>query len=348
MNPKQHEVRKNNCQPYESFKERFNKWRKYNTILNNSLRSVFQGDNQMNQKEFQSMHSRNAVVNILATWEAFVQDMFEEVTDILLYEITMCRDISQLPKKPQSLIEAAFKGKFGNGAKPKDCMQLVCDQTEWRRILDEYMQNRLQTALNVTPIFISGEGIDKKLKHLLLCEANVSSVLIEQGPLKHSFIWDRKRESDLVVNDVKGLNDILRLYYGARCVFAHGKSEQTFKKGAALGDYPQAQDIKNSEGNTAAIKEKTGVDREIAERLAGLYYNVKVFKHEANVSYATIVNLQRFIMILSKRLFFAISKILCDEYNLIVWGYDPTRAPTNMGEGNYEEDDFLDAEEDFH
>ena len=109
-----------------------------------------------------------------------------------------------------------------------------------------------------------------------------------------------------------------------------------------MGDYPQAQDIEDKEGNIAAIKEKLGVDREIAKRLAELHYNVKVLKHGANVSYATIVNLQRFIIFLSRRLFWAISKILFDEYNLIVWSYDPTK------EENDEEDDFFDAEEDFH
>ena len=332
MNPEEHEARKKNCQPYESFKERFIKGRKYNKV-NNNLRNVFQGDDDMSQREFQSMHGRNAVVNILATWEAFVQDMFEEVTDILLYEITNCQDISRLPEKPQSLIEEAFKWKFSNNPKPKDCMQLVCGQMKWKEILEEYMQFRLKDALDVTPIFISGEGIDKKLNHLLLCKANVSSVLIEQGPLKHWFIWDGQEESQLVVTNNESLNAILRLYYGARCVFAHGKSEKTFRKGV-LRDYPQAQDIEDREGNTAAIKEKTGVNWEIAERLAGLYYNVNVYKHDAYVSYAAVVNLQRFIMVLSSRLFFAISKILFDEYNLKVWVY--------------EEGDFPDAEEDFH
>ena len=72
-------------------------------------------------------------------------------------------------------------------------------------------------------------------------------------------------------------------------------------------------------------------DSKVADRLRSLHDNLKKYGNSAWIYYTTIINLQRFIVYLAQRLFRAISKCIFKEFQLIIWGYNPTTDQEEEG-----------------
>ena len=109
------------------------------------------------------------------------------------------------------------------------------------------------------------------------------------------------------------LNDIIRLYYGARCVFVHGQKERNFGEHAALDQ--------NHFTMNHFYEMKSTMNLEIIENFRGFHTRLREYGRNANINYFTIVNLQRFVMVVALYLFRAVAKLVYDRFKITIWGH---------------------------
>ena len=77
---------------------------------------------------------------------------------------------------------------------------------------------------------------------------------------------------------VKIVNDVLHLYYGARCVISHGVPTKTVVDEGCLHDFPSLRELKGGLSSP-----------QVAEELYGLYCRVKRGGQEVSISYLELV-----------------------------------------------------------
>ena len=65
-------------------------------------------------------------------------------------------------------------------------------------------------------------------------------------------------------------------------------------------------------------------EKKVADRLCFLHDKLKEYGNSVWVYHTTIVSLQCFIVCLAQRLHRAISKCIFKEFQLTIWGYNPT------------------------
>lgn len=117
------------------------------------------------------------------------------------------------------------------------------------------------------------------------------------------------------------LRAILNLYYGVRCVLAHGKSEKTFTSGA-LKDF-----------NPSELK----VPEDAKEQLCDLFMRIKSDRSRAQIDYHTLLNAERFLWRMARAMMLAIAEYFHSEFDVIIWGFDPQRKckPSSIGPTEY-------------
>lgn len=109
---------------------------------------------------------------------------------------------------------------------------------------------------------------------------------------------------EVTFTDESAVFDVLRLFYGMRCVFGHGSPNRTLEEGVLklpLGAL-----------NIGAPQVTTYLQR--------LYQHVHNRKGTADLSYALLVNMQRFIGRLAAALLAAVAEHLASKLRLAVWG----------------------------
>ena len=183
----------------------------------------------------------------------------------------------------------------------KPYTRIVLFQEHKQRALDQF----------TTPTFYGKHGIDAAFKALFGIDDDLSTCVI-QGEVKYSFLG-RSGNSELTVADRNVLNDIIRLYYGARCVFVHGQKERNFGKNAAL-------DQNHFTMNHFYEMKKT-MDLDIIENFRGFYDRLREHGRNAHINYFSIVNLQRFVMVVALHLFRAVAKLVYDKFKIAIWGH---------------------------
>ena len=107
------------------------------------------------------------------------------------------------------------------------------------------------------------------------------------------------------------LNDVIRLYYGARCVFAHGNKKRTFQEGGALFKFPSCE----------TLQSRVRTDERIGKTLHHLFDLIESYGSTAWIQYLHLVNLQRFVMILAYRLCVAVSQVVFEEFGITIWNH---------------------------
>ena len=300
------EVMCDRCQAYDTFKKHFMEMREKHKALNEVIwHSVTHTDEE--RRELQTVFYRSAIVSVLAAWEAYVQDLFEEVQNIVVDSIKRT-DRSMLSGKKGDLVKKAVEHKQRSNQEMVElCLKLIQNPEHWKDLLDTYMQCKLDAALRVTPVFKGNAGIDKKFQDLFTTDQFLSEAIMKKS-LSYSF-----RDStnvEVILKSPEALNDLIRLYYGARCVFAHGQPDRTLGEGGALWNFPDED----------KLTEKVGV-RSVARRLSKLYQNLKGYGRTAWVYYSTLISIQRFIIYLACRLFEAVSQCINKEFGLEIWGF---------------------------
>ena len=211
---------------------------------------------------------RGGIVMILARWEGFVKDVFREC---FTNEFLSCKDLKEVKAKwprCETAIQNAFETrarKLKKGAQAniqdiqwkKAFFDVLREKKAWQTLLEEHLERCLE-KMN-TPIFdiakpekqqgTSGDaqksacgeledGIDATFRKLFLPKntINIFSQQIIDGGI--SYICRTKaREYEVHLKKVEQLWNVTRLYYGVRCVFAHGDPQKTLNN--SLKNFPE-------------------------------------------------------------------------------------------------------------
>lgn len=60
------------------------------------------------------------------------------------------------------------------------------------------------------------------------------------GPVTFAFLNKESRKNEsLPLSTPESIESLLRLFYGARCAYAHGNADKTFQPGGVLHDFPE-------------------------------------------------------------------------------------------------------------
>jgi len=102
---------------------------------------------------------------------------------------------------------------------------------------------------------LTGRVVESKWDHTLSCT-------IMKRNLSHSF--RDKTNVEVILTSPEALNDLIRLYYGARCVFAHGQPDRTLGPGGVLHKLPEE----------TGLTKKVGV-KSVSCRLSTLCQNLQ-------------------------------------------------------------------------
>ena len=262
------------------------------------------------EKESLDMKARNtflrgAFVTVMAMWEGYVQDLLEE-SGIIVFD-------------PDAQIGINGKNEIIKRSDEYYSSIVVTGPEASKKPHELFKAHILKKATGIMPVFSGNRGIDEQFKKIFNFTGNLSDKIV----VVHDFVVPGSKKVTLTVDRGEGINDIIRLYYGVRCAFAHGHSEKTFKEGGALHGYPIEADlfkIVNSE--------------HIEKKLRQLYDNVKDYGSKAWVHYDHLVNLQRFVIALAFQLFKAVSCFILEKYELAIWN-NPKYVIENYSDNVY-------------
>ncbi len=314
------------CTSYDDFKERLFEIRKNHSKLNRLTKP------EVADIEVKTTFIRGAVISVMSVWEAYIQDLLEEVFGIVIGYIeregpAAVLKQATLRKKqaPKEIIRKSIehymylqvdKSNLDNKSKlsleTAACMSMeLLNPDLWKELLETYKKSALDKLLHLTPVFYGSDGIDQKFTSLLSIakDQKLSGVIISQGEVCHTFVCDPGVSKKLQVDSSDALNDVIRLYYGVRCAFAHGKNRRTFEKSGCLFEFPSRENLTS----------RIGGEKRICERL---YSNVQEYGSEAWIQYLHLINLQRFVMILALRLCKAVAQVVSEEFGIPMWKFD--------------------------
>ena len=313
------------CKSYDDFKQLLQDVRLKNRALNPQWGLIcgpqgpYRQENPGKVKEVPLEFMRGGLVRIMAAWEAYVQDLLGEAFDVVVSQIAEARtaplfsgcSLQLLKKVVGYRIDPSGETKVGKvKANATDlAVDLIEKPYTWKALFQEHKQRALDQF--TTPTFYGKHGINAAFKALFGIDDDLSASVI-QGEVKYSFLG-KNGNSELTVADSTVLNDIIRLYYGARCVFVHGQKGRNFSEHAALDQ--------NHFTMNHFYEMKSTMDMEIIENFRGFYDRLREFGRNANINYVTIVNLQRFVMAVALHLFRAVARLVYAKFKITIWGH---------------------------
>ena len=307
------------CTSYDDFKTRFLEIRKNNAQLNRLTKP------EVVDIDVKTAFIRGAVISVMAVWEAYLQELLEEVFELVVGHIKESKEPAAVltQEAPRLIVRKSIENYLDKSKLDKKSkldaaadmgMDLLANPDLWKEILEKYEKSVLDKPLHLTPVFLGDDGIDKRFKGLLKTTKDLSDVIISQGVVCHEFVCAPNDFKPLEVHSSVALNDVIRLYYGTRCAFAHGKNERTIQEGGVLFKFPSCE----------ALQSRVGKDKRIGERLHRLFENIESYGSTAWIQYLHLINLQRFVMILAYRLCVAVSQVVFEEFGITIWRFDPT------------------------
>lgn len=228
---------------------------------------------------------RGAVTSVLSTWECFVDDLLTEAFNIVVH--MACPDSSsegsvssidsnggmelkKLRKRwpnCQKVIQAAIKRRGARQNKPLEVVafELIMEKKPHISLLMDHRQNVLR---GVSPLLMGEGGIEEAFNNLFAIKATKSSRQLQPSLcdhmaslpslLQYNYLLINKCEVNLSYQSVKIVNDILRLYYGTRCVISHGVATKTVSEGC-LSDFPSVTELQDGLSSVKAAEEFRGL-----------------------------------------------------------------------------------------
>lgn len=258
---------------------------------------------------------RGGIVAVMAAWESYVHDLFDEAFDAVLLICSgrerslknlrekwpNCRKILERTMKNQKEIYSLLEE--GDDGSKKFWMQLLYEHR--RSILDQrnlqpifkWESDCRSNTMTIDDLFMQlFEYDEKKISQMLVEAAQNRYFILSPGELEVSL--DTADPTD--TSPVKALHNISRLYYGLRCVFVHGKKDKTLKDGA-LKDFPDDE-------SRFPLPDQDEKSRKVMNyiRLYGIIYDYE--RSRMHVSYLTFICITNFIRFAAIHLMRAVAK----------------------------------------
>lgn len=271
---------------------------------------------------------RGGFVRAWTLWETYITDLLEEAFVIAVQVGTRSvsgteTHLAALTRKWPSCrtaIQEEIKRRMQGSMLSSEVVafDLLNNADSWKEILKEFQERTLR---KMVPVFGGNDGIDNTFKKLFTSKNITISdelVTITQEHFQHYYQLPRDQSCELTIKEGEGVRDVLRLYYGMRCAFSHGRQK---KPEGALTDFPDnIQDLK-VEG-TASGKQTEAV----GETLLYLYKNIG---KDAIIDFADFVNMTRFLLRCARLLLLVIARWIYKTFKERVWGYNPAKDPAS-------------------
>ena len=263
-------------------------------------------------KATQKQHYRGAFVTVFVLWEAYARDVLEEgfikLRD-LMCKLSLDELLENVHRK--ELLEQALRKKGIN--------QIRDDPRLWKEVLSEHM-TKISPGFSPTfSVKATGADICGCFKKLFLIEENIPDKIANDAtPITLRCLGDCPKDKKpsiqpvLTIKSAEALCCVSRLYYGACCIFAHGRKEPTLGKRGVLHEFPKTEGALGS-----ILGEDTNYP--VVSDLFYLYKSVKDQGRNASIRFYYIVNLERYMALVGSRLYNAIGKLVSDHYGVTIW-----------------------------
>ena len=287
---------------------------------------------------------RGGIARIVALFEGYVQELLREAfTAAILDQVDSLQEMKNVWPNCQKALQGALIKRSEQKKSSEDtatkgiplevvAFNVLLEQDGWRKLTEEHLEKCLKKITK--PLFdipkgkvgYAGEdpGIDATFKSLFLpkdVKFTLSGKIIDQGITMDSRTGPGKDDiARVTLRNAEELRNVARLFYGIRCVFAHGDPERTFKQ--SLHEFPP---------NASDLLE----NKQAADFLMGLYKRVSCHYSDADVSYLTWVNMTRFFRTTAEHLFRAMASYIYDSFvypskegspcKLPLWGHPPNQ-----------------------
>ena len=260
------------CQAYESFKVALQDVRSSYRHLNSQLGQLLYQEHQCTQKVLEprviQQLMRGTVISVLSIWEFYVINLLSEAFNHVVHihnEVNTpdyssdessgtddhgsykeLRKIKQEWPECQTVIQSAFKRKGEITKKPMEVVmfKLLTSPHPHLELLQDHRDHVLRTC---SPLLCGDGGIEdafytlfySKMKKSQRSTARSLSATIMMLGLQYT-ISSSGLTHQVVFKSVEAVNDVLRLYYGARCIFSHGFPGRTLSEGA-MQNFPEEE-----------------------------------------------------------------------------------------------------------
>ena len=230
---------------------------------------------------------RGGVISTMAVFEAFLSSIMAEAFDRIIYKHECCCgctcsilrecsctckcDVGSM-KGLESLHKStvcmhAFEHALQCDAKPSAssvahrAQEVVFGQKSLKELLVGYRDN----LVDGTPLLHSfDEAFSKLFEEKKGTDKQVISDFIfsvtgqQHRPINYLYVLDDEFHSKITISDKETLCAILRLWYGIRCISAHGVAHKTIeRRDGALKDFPKCSKC-NKEGDKTLMLKDAG------------------------------------------------------------------------------------------
>ena len=253
---------------------------------------------------------RGGVVRAWVAWEAYISELLEEAFWKAIELDRTCgfaaEPIRFLKEKwPQS--------------DTQDCLAKLNAKEESS---EDKLKDHLEKTLRpMAPVFNAGRqpGINKVFSRLFDKEiGDVPSRILMMLPKYEGFTchfqFSDNTRALLVIKEQDGIRDVLRLYYGMRCVLTHGCVEKTLK--GCLREFPEKPEDLKVQGLN--LKSGDPSDK-VSKYLTSLYHKIVAEKKNVLIEYADLVNMRRFLKLLAIQLMCVLKLWFHTSFNVHIW-----------------------------
>jgi hypothetical protein len=222
----------------------------------------------------------------MATWESFIDNILSESYDIVNFTGHIVADngtsssggssghdaveLRKLRKRwpnCQLVLQQAIKRR-AQKKKPLEVVafELIAENRPHIPLLTEHRKNTLKGVVSLLlgeggiedafTVLFAVKGTTKAGKqHSLSLSDHMASLLTL---IEYTYILSNGAKIQLKITSVKTVNDVLRLYYGTRCVIAHGVAAKTITEGC-LRAFPTAEQLHMGMSSRPVAEEMCGL-----------------------------------------------------------------------------------------
>ena len=310
------------CEAYDSFKRALMDVRNSYKHLNPISGGLYRGDGTSSiEPQVVDEFLRGAVISVLSIWEHFVYNLFGEAYNHVIHISSETstpedssddsdsqgsyRDLRKIKKEwpnSQRVLQNAIKRRGEREKKPVEVVafRLMMSSCPHRTLFQEHRDYVLRGC---TPLLLGPGGIDETFSTLFSTKkSNSLTRTIVMLGVQFSFTTAAGVAGVVCIQTESTVHDILRLYYGARCIFSHGLPSRTLSEGGAASNFPSEHDLAIGMGFAPA-----------AADLVKFFQRLKEMGRKAAPTYLDLCMMYRFFFRLANRLMVAVG---CHVRNL--------------------------------
>ena len=242
-----------------------------------------------------SEYLRGGVISTMAVFEAFLSSIMAEAFDRIIYEhkpdptcsgLNGCSHKCKVGrlKNLESLRESTvctrtFKLALQCDAKLPLVAQRAQEVVFGQKNLEELLVGHRDSLVDGTPLLHSFDEAFSKLldpreekkgndKQVIISDFIFSVTGQQHEPINYLYLLDDEFHSKIAISDKETLCAILRLWYGIRCISAHGVAHKTIKRrDGALKDFPKCSKCNKEGDKTAMLKDAGDLCKHLDEML---------------------------------------------------------------------------------